>query len=148
MVDVAGAALAPPHLPLLIVNDTRKALGQLAYAWRSLLDAGAVVDVISQGAAASWQMQNRASTMLAGRFDFGFAVDWMRKDLGIALAAAEAREMRLPVTEAVDQRYAEVQRLGGGRLDSSSLMLVLREESRARCAKDAAELDSADQEKQ
>jgi 3-hydroxyisobutyrate dehydrogenase len=119
----------------------------LHFAEQVGLDAGLVVDVISQGAAASWQMQNRASTMLAGRFDFGFAVDWMRKDLGMALAEAEGRQIPLPVTRMVDVRYAQVQRLGGGRLDSSSLMQVLREESRARCAMDAAELDSPDREK-
>ncbi len=119
----------------------------LHFAERLGLDAAAVVDVISQGAAASWQMQNRASTMLAGRFDFGFAVDWMRKDLGIALAEAESRRIPLPLTRAVDARYATVQGLGGGRLDSSSLMLVLREESRTGCAADGAGLDSADREK-
>ncbi len=115
----------------------------LHFAERVGLDAAAVVDVISQGAAASWQMENRASTMLAGRFDFGFAVDWMRKDLGMALDEALRRQIPVPITEAVDARYAEVQRLGGGRLDSSSLMLVLREESRAGCAADGAGLDSA-----
>jgi len=71
----------------------------------------------------------------------------MRKDLGISLAEAERRRIPLPLTEAVDTRYAEVQRRGGGRLDSSSLMLVLREESRARCAMDVAGLDSADRKK-
>jgi 3-hydroxyisobutyrate dehydrogenase len=119
----------------------------LHFAERVGLDAAAVVDVIAQGAAASWQMQNRASTMLAGRFDFGFAVDWMRKDLGIALAEAGRRGIPLPLTGAVDARYAEVQRLGGGRLDSSSLMLVLREESRAGCAADGSGLDSPDRAK-
>ena len=100
--------------------------------------------MIKQGAAASRQMKNRAVTMLAGRFDFGFAVDWMRKDLGIALAEARRRRIPLPVTRSVDARYAEVQRLGGGRLDSSSLILLLREESRTGCAMDGAGLDSAD----
>ncbi len=118
----------------------------LYFAERVGLDAAVVVDVISRGAAASWQMQNRAGTMLEGRFDFGFAVDWMRKDLGMALAEGERRGIPLPVTRAVDARYAEVQRLGGGRLDSSSLMLVLREESRAGCAGGESGLDSPDRE--
>jgi 3-hydroxyisobutyrate dehydrogenase len=80
--------------------------------------------------------------MLAGRFDFGFAVDWMRKDLAMALDEAERRAIPLPITRAVDSRYAAVQRLGGGRLDSSSLMLVLRAESGGGCAAGGAGLDS------
>ena len=119
----------------------------LHFAERLGLDARAVVDVISQGAAASWQMQNRAGTMLEDRFDFGFAVDWMRKDLGIALAEADRHGIPLPATRLVDGRYAAVQRLGGGRLDSSSLIRVLREESRTGCAADGSGLDSADRPK-
>ncbi|MBL9104658.1 MAG: NAD(P)-dependent oxidoreductase [Myxococcales bacterium] len=120
----------------------------LHFGERVGLDVAAVVDVISHGAAASWQMQNRAGTMLEDRFDFGFAVDWMRKDLGMALAEAHARGIPLPATELVDGRYAEVQRLGGGRLDSSSLMRVLREESRrGGCAPGGSGLDSADRRK-
>jgi 3-hydroxyisobutyrate dehydrogenase-like beta-hydroxyacid dehydrogenase len=119
----------------------------LHFGERVGLDVAAAVDVISQGAASSWQMQNRATTMLEGRFDFGFAVDWMRKDLGIALAEALARGISLPITEEVDGRYAEVQRLGGGRLDSSSLIRVLREEGRAGCTPSGSELDSAHREK-
>jgi 3-hydroxyisobutyrate dehydrogenase-like beta-hydroxyacid dehydrogenase len=87
-----------------------------------------VVDVISAGAAGSWQMENRARTMLERRFDFGFAVDWMRKDLGMAIEEASRVGATLPTTEAVDARYAEVQRRGGGRLDTSSLILALRDE--------------------
>ncbi|MFB9884924.1 NAD(P)-dependent oxidoreductase [Balneatrix alpica] len=90
------------------------------------LDAEAVVDVISKGAAQSWQMENRALTMLAGKFDFGFAVDWMRKDLGIALNEARRQGVQLPVTALVDQFYAEVQRMEGGRWDTSSLIARLR----------------------
>jgi len=89
------------------------------------LDAQAVVEVISKGAAQSWQMDNRADTMIDGKFDFGFAVDWMRKDLGIALAAARQNGAHLPVTALVDQLYAEVQALGGGRWDTSSLLARL-----------------------
>ena len=92
------------------------------------LDGDPVIDVLSEGAAGSWQMSNRARTMLDGAFDFGFAVDWMRKDLSMALEEGLRRGLPLPVTELVDGRYAEVQRLGGGRLDTSSLMLALEEE--------------------
>jgi 3-hydroxyisobutyrate dehydrogenase len=97
----------------------------LALARRAGLDARRVVEVISKGAAQSWQMDHRAETMLAGRFDFGFAVDWMRKDLALALAEAERCGAALPVAELVDGYYAEVQRRGGGRLDSSSLMMLV-----------------------
>jgi len=99
----------------------------LEFAGRVGLDAEAVVDVISAGAAGSWQMENRAKTMLANEFDFGFAVDWMRKDLGMAIEEASRVGASLPITEEVDARYAEVQRRGGGRLDTSSLILALRE---------------------
>ena len=92
------------------------------------MDAEAVVDVISAGAAGSWQMENRAKTMLEGKFDFGFAVDWMRKDLGMAIDEAARYGADLPITEIVDSRYAELQRRGGGRLDTSSLILALRED--------------------
>ncbi len=91
------------------------------------LDMPRVVDVISQGAAQSWQMDNRAATMLEGRYDFGFAVDWMRKDLGIALDEADRVGAELPVTRQVDGFYAEVQARGGGRLDTSSLMKRISE---------------------
>jgi len=90
------------------------------------LDVAGVIDVISQGAAQSWQMDNRASTMIEGEFDFGFAVDWMRKDLGIAIEAARAVGAAVPVTELVDRYYAEVQALGGNRWDTSSLIQRLR----------------------
>lgn len=99
----------------------------LAFAQRAGLDASAVVDVIAKGAAGSWQMENRAETMLERRFDFGFAVDWMRKDLGMAIEEAARFGVDLPITELVDARYAELQRRGGGRLDTSSLILALRE---------------------
>ena len=100
----------------------------LDFAQRVGLDAEAVVDVISAGAAGSWQMENRAKTMLAREFDFGFAVDWMRKDLGMAIEEAARAGATLPITEEVDARYAELQRRGGGRLDTSSLILALRAE--------------------
>jgi 3-hydroxyisobutyrate dehydrogenase len=91
------------------------------------LDARRVVEVISQGAAGSWQMDNRAQTMIEGRYDFGFAVDWMRKDLAMALEEGVQRGLPLPTTELVDGLYAEVQRIGGGRLDTSSLLLGLKD---------------------
>ncbi len=86
------------------------------------LDPDAVVEVISKGAAQSRQMDNRAKTMVRGEFDFGFAVDWMRKDLGIVLEEAKRRRLSLPVTALVDQFYADVQRMGGGRQDTSALI--------------------------
>ncbi|MBW2290622.1 MAG: NAD(P)-dependent oxidoreductase [Deltaproteobacteria bacterium] len=97
----------------------------LEFARRAGLDAHQVVEVISQGAAQSWQMDNRAATMLDGRFDFGFAVDWMRKDLTIALEEARRIGAPLPVTELVDSYYAELQATGSGRLDTSSLITRL-----------------------
>ncbi|HIP79831.1 MAG TPA: NAD(P)-dependent oxidoreductase [Kiloniellaceae bacterium] len=89
------------------------------------LDMEKVIDVISKGAAQSWQMENRAATMCEGKFDFGFAVDWMRKDLGICLAEAQNNGARLPVTALVDQFYAQVQARGGSRWDTSSLMHLM-----------------------
>jgi 3-hydroxyisobutyrate dehydrogenase len=89
------------------------------------LDVEAVIDVISKGAAQSWQMENRHKTMLAGKYDFGFAVDWMRKDLGIVLAEARSNGSTLPLTALVDQFYAEVQGMGGKRWDTSSLLARL-----------------------
>jgi 3-hydroxyisobutyrate dehydrogenase-like beta-hydroxyacid dehydrogenase len=81
-----------------------------------------VVEVISQGAAGSWQMVNRHANMLDGKFDYGFAVDWMRKDLGICLATADHIGASLPVTALIDQFYKDVQQMGGGRNDTSSLI--------------------------
>ncbi len=89
------------------------------------LDAEAVVDVISKGAAQSWQMENRYETMLVRKFDYGFAVDWMRKDLGIVLDEASSNKASLPVTALVDQFYSDVQAMGGGRWDTSSLLARL-----------------------
>ena len=98
----------------------------LAFGEKAGLDGEAVVEVISQGAAGSWQMANRHKTMLAGKFDYGFAVDWMRKDLGICLATADEIGAVLPVTALVDQFYKDVQLMGGGRHDTSSLIRRLR----------------------
>ncbi len=97
----------------------------LHFAQHVGLDIEAVVEVISKGAAGSWQMENRHKTMSQGKYDFGFAVDWMRKDLSICLAEARRKGATLPAVALVDQFYAEVQRMGGGRWDTSSLMARL-----------------------
>jgi 3-hydroxyisobutyrate dehydrogenase len=99
----------------------------IVFAEKAGLDVARGLDVISKGAAQSWQMENRGRTMLADKFDFGFAVDWMRKDLALCLAEARARGAALPVTALVDQFYARVQAQGGARWDSSSLIRVLRD---------------------
>ncbi|MCA0316576.1 MAG: NAD(P)-dependent oxidoreductase [Proteobacteria bacterium] len=97
----------------------------LHFARKAGLDIEQLVDVISKGAAGSWQMENRHKTMNQDKFDFGFAVDWMRKDLGICLAEARRNGATLPVTAVVDQFYGEVQSMGGGRWDTSSLFARL-----------------------
>jgi 3-hydroxyisobutyrate dehydrogenase-like beta-hydroxyacid dehydrogenase len=94
----------------------------LSFARNAGLDGEALIETISKGAAGSWQMENRHKTMLAGEYDFGFAVDWMRKDLSIALAEAESNGTQLPLARLVDGFYEEIQRAGGGRLDTSSLL--------------------------
>jgi len=104
----------------------------LHFATRAGLDAAAVMEVLSKGAAQSWQMENRYRSMLEGRYDFGFAVDWMRKDLAIVFDEARRNGAHLPVTALVDQLYAEVQALGGGRWDTSSLMARLESLKRTR----------------
>jgi 3-hydroxyisobutyrate dehydrogenase-like beta-hydroxyacid dehydrogenase len=98
----------------------------LHFAEKAGLDERQVVAAISRGAAQSWQMDNRAETMIDGRFDFGFAVQWMRKDLGIALDEARRNGATLPVAALVDQLYADVEAMGGGRWDTSSLIARLR----------------------
>jgi 3-hydroxyisobutyrate dehydrogenase len=95
------------------------------FAARAGLDGQKLIETISKGAAQSWQMENRALTMLAGKFEFGFAVDWMRKDLSICLAEAKRNGARLPATALIDQFYAQVQARGGRRWDTSSLMHLL-----------------------
>lgn len=98
----------------------------LHFAEQANLDVRKVVDVISKGAAQSWQMENRAGTMIDGKFDYGFAVDWMRKDLGICLEEARKVNATLPVTALIDQFYGDVQEMGGRRWDTSSLIQRLR----------------------
>jgi 3-hydroxyisobutyrate dehydrogenase len=95
------------------------------------LDVEKVINVISKGAASSWQMQNRYKTMMQGEFNFGFAVDWMRKDLDIALTEAQTNGAELPVTEIVDNYYAELQKIGGKRWDTSSLISLLKKHRNA-----------------
>ena len=95
------------------------------FAKKAGLDVNAVIETISKGAAQSWQMENRYKTMMAGKFDFGFAVDWMRKDLAICLGEARKNGASLPVAALVDQFYAEVQKMGGRRWDTSSLIARL-----------------------
>ena len=98
----------------------------IAFGQQAGLDMHQVLDVIGKGAAQSWQMDNRGKTMADDKFDFGFAVDWMRKDLGLVLDEAKRNGARLPVTALVDQFYADVQKMGGGRWDTSSLIRRLR----------------------
>jgi 3-hydroxyisobutyrate dehydrogenase len=95
------------------------------FAKKAGLDVEAVIETISKGAAQSWQMENRYKTMNAGKYDFGFAVNWMRKDLSISLAEARRSGAHLPVAALVDQFYSEVQKMGGGRWDTSSLLARL-----------------------
>ena len=98
----------------------------VAFGQRAGLDMEAVLGVIGKGAAQSWQMDNRGKTMVEGKFDFGFAVDWMRKDLGLVLDEAKRNGSRVPVTALVDQFYADVQKMGGNRWDTSSLIQRLK----------------------
>jgi 3-hydroxyisobutyrate dehydrogenase len=98
----------------------------IAFGQRAGLDMNQVLDVIGKGAAQSWQLDNRGKTMVADKFDFGFAVDWMRKDLGLVLDEAKRNGARLPVTALVDQFYADVQQMGGPRWDTSSLIKRLK----------------------
>ncbi len=98
----------------------------IAFGQAAGLDMKQVLNVIDKGAAQSWQMENRGSTMIDGKFDFGFAVDWMRKDLGLVMDEAKRNGARVPITALVDQFYADVQQMGGGRWDTSSLIQRLR----------------------
>ncbi|KAA9132670.1 NAD(P)-dependent oxidoreductase [Marinihelvus fidelis] len=123
--NVGSGQLAKMANQLCIAGTVQGLAEALHFAGRAGLDAKQVVDVISKGAAQSWQMDNRAATMVDGEFDFGFAVDWMRKDLGFALDEARRNGSRLPLAALVDQFYAQVQALGGGRWDTSSLIVPL-----------------------
>ena len=125
----AGAGQLTKMVNQICIAGLVQALSEgVHFAERAGLDVDAVVEVIGQGAAQSWQMDNRASTMARGEFDFGFAVEWMRKDLGIVLAEARHNGAHLPVAALVDQFYAEVMARGGARWDTSSLITLLRDE--------------------
>jgi len=124
--DVGAGQLTKMANQICIAGTVQGLAEALHFAMEAGLDANAVVDVISKGAAQSWQMDNRAETMIDGKFDFGFAVDWMRKDLAIILDEARSTGVALPVTALVDQFYADVQNLGGNRNDTSSLIRRFR----------------------
>ena len=123
----AGAGQIAKMMNQICIAGTVQGLAEaLRFGQRAGMDVEAVVEVIAKGAAQSWQMENRYKTMNAQKFDFGFAVEWMRKDLGIALAQARSSGAQLPVTALVDQFYAEVEALGGKRWDTSSLIARLK----------------------
>ena len=124
----AGAGQLTKMVNQICIAGLVQALSEgLHFAKRAGLDQALVIDVISKGAAQSWQMENRYKTMIAGKFDFGFAVDWMRKDLSICLDEARQNGARLPVAALVDQFYGDVQKLGGARWDTSSLLARLND---------------------
>ena len=123
LMGASGAGQLTKMVNQICIAGLVQALSEgLAFAQKAGIDAKLVLDVISKGAAQSWQMENRGTTMVDGKFDFGFAVDWMRKDLGICLDEAKRNGARLPVTALVDQFYADVQQMGGARFDTSSLI--------------------------
>ena len=127
LIGPSGAGQLAKMMNQICIAGLMQGLSEaLAFGQKAGLDGEKVVEVISQGAAGSWQMVNRHKTMLKDEFDFGFAVDWMRKDLGICLDTADEIGARLPVTALVDQFYKDVQLIGGGRGDTSSLIRRLR----------------------
>ncbi|MFT6989751.1 MAG: 3-hydroxyisobutyrate dehydrogenase-like beta-hydroxyacid dehydrogenase [Paraglaciecola sp.] len=123
---VGSGQLAKMMNQICIAGTVQGLAEAISFGENAGLDCHAVIDVISKGAAQSWQMENRFETMLAGKFDFGFAVDWMRKDLDIALNEAKRNGSTLPLTALVDQFYVDVQKMGGGRWDTSSLLTRLK----------------------
>ncbi|HEY3460043.1 MAG TPA: NAD(P)-dependent oxidoreductase [Casimicrobiaceae bacterium] len=128
LMGATGAGQLTKMVNQICIAGLVQALSEgLDFAQRAGLDPNLVLDVISKGAAQSWQMENRGRTMVEDKFDFGFAVDWMRKDLGICLAAARDNGAALPVTALVDQFYSRIQARGGGRWDTSSLIRLLRD---------------------
>ncbi|RMA44131.1 NAD(P)-dependent oxidoreductase [Rhodophyticola porphyridii] len=124
--DIGAGQLTKMINQVCIAGAIQSISEGLFFAMQAGLDAKKVADLVSQGAGGSWQLANRAGTMVDNEFDHGFAVDWMRKDLGIALAQGKEMGVSLPVTALVDQFYAEVQQLGGGRWDTSSLIQRFR----------------------
>ena len=132
LLGAAGAGQLAKMVNQICIAGVVQGLAEgLHFARAAGLDAEAVVEVIRQGAAQSWQMENRHRSMIEGRYDFGFAVDWMRKDLGIVLDEARRNGTTLPVTALVDQFYAEVQSMGGSRWDTSSLLARLERDRNA-----------------
>jgi 3-hydroxyisobutyrate dehydrogenase len=126
LIGPAGAGQLTKMVNQICIAGLVQGLSEaMNFAVRAGLDTDKVLSVITAGAAGSWQMNNRATTMVQNKFEFGFAVDWMRKDLGICLAEAHRNKARLPVTALVDQFYAQVQARGGGRWDTSSLIHLL-----------------------
>lgn len=123
--DIGSGQLAKMVNQICIAGAVQGVAEGLHFAKSAGLDAEKVIEVISKGAAQSWQMENRYQTMIAGEYDFGFAVDWMRKDLSIALNTARLNGSHLPMTALVDQFYSEVQAIGGSRWDTSSLLARL-----------------------
>jgi len=127
MVPVGAGQLTKMVNQICIAGLVQALSEGLAFAQKANLDTDAVFDVISKGAAGSWQMENRHKTMAANQFNHGFAVDWMRKDLGICLEEANSNGAHLPVTALVDQFYSQIQKRGGNRYDTSSLITLLRD---------------------
>lgn len=125
--DVGSGQLAKMVNQICIAGLVQGLSEGIAFGMKAGLDMKAVLEVISKGAAGSWQMDNRGETMVDDQFEFGFAVDWMRKDLGISLDEAKRNGARLPVTAVVDQFYGDVQKMGGGRWDTSSLIQRIRD---------------------
>jgi len=127
LIGPAGSGQLTKMVNQICIAGLVQALSEgLEFGRRSGLDLELVLDTISKGAAGSWQMENRGQTMMRDEFEFGFAVDWMRKDLGIVLREAERTGAPLPITAIVDQYYKAVQQRGGGRWDTSSLIALLR----------------------
>jgi len=127
LMGASGAGQLTKMVNQICIAGLVQALSEgINFAQRAGLDAERVLDVISKGAAQSWQMENRGKTMVADKFDFGFAVDWMRKDLAICLEESRRNGALLPITAIVDQLYGNVQAKGGGRWDTSSLIRLLR----------------------
>ena len=128
LLGAAGAGQLTKMVNQICIAGLVQALSEgIDFARRAGLDVEQVLDVIGKGAAQSWQMDNRGKTMAADKFDFGFAVDWMRKDLSMCLAEARRNGAALPVTAIVDQFYSRIQARGGGRWDTSSLVRLLRD---------------------
>ena len=126
LIGTAGSGQLAKMVNQICIAGVVQGLSEaINFGLKADLDMAKVIDVISKGAAQSWQMENRWETMVAGKFDYGFAVDWMRKDLKICLAEGDKNDARLPISALVDQFYAQVQARGGKRWDTSSLIHLL-----------------------